>query len=80
MVSRNNEHENTFFGPDDVPMPSRWVQYNLNNRYFEIPKKTSLKSVRIENGKPSKSLDQIIGIWPSLRKVSEDFGTMDISD
>ena len=76
----NNEHENTFFGPDDVPMPSRWVQYNLNNRYFEIPKKTSLKSVRIENGKPSKSLDQIIGIWPSLRKVSEDFGTMDISD
>ena len=35
----NNELENTFFGPDDVPMPSRWVQYNLNNRYFEIPKK-----------------------------------------
>ena len=75
-----NENDNTFFGPEDVPMPSRWVQYNLNNRYFQTPDEMKISSLRIEDGKPSKSLDRIIGTKGSLLKVSSEYGTMNLSD
>ena len=50
----NSEEEDTFRN-EDAPIPSRWVSYNLNNRYFRMPKEIKVTARRLENGRmPSK--------------------------
>ena len=36
-----SEEEDTFLNPD-AQMPSRWIEFNLNNRYYKIPENVKI--------------------------------------
>ena len=74
------EDEDTFLN-SDAQMPSRWIEYNLNNRYYKIPENVKISARRIDGEKiPSAKLGLVKGIEKRLSRHSEDSGTIDLSD
>ena len=77
----NSEEEDTFVN-QEAPYPSRWISYNLNNRYYRIPDNISIQARRLENGKkPSNTLRVVRGIEYLLsRHGAEETGTINLND
>ena len=75
-----SEDEDTFRN-EDAPTPSRWVSYNLNNRYYRMPENVTVQARRLEKGRvPSSKLVRVRGIDYLLSRRSEAKGTMLLKD
>ena len=61
-------------------MPSRWVSYDLNNRYYRTPENIKIQARRLEKGRmPSNKLVPVTGL-NLLSRRSKNRGTMELKD
>ena len=75
-----SEQEDTFRN-EDAPMPSRWVSYDLNNRYYRTPENIKIQARRLEKGRmPSNKLVPVTGLENLLSRRSKNRGTMELKD